>query len=145
MYVCVCMYLCMYVCMSVGEYVCMHVCMYACTYVRTYVRVYVCIYVCSRLFDITYHNEGNCSWTSNTYYGDASGGKYIEFSKLRRVGCSIAQISNDLSLIFGASFGRPGPVQSEGRGEFLALSVLVKHLLPYAEVVFVTDNLSQDL
>ena len=90
--------------------------------------------------DITYHNENNCDWASNTYYGDASGGKCTEHTKLRRVGCSIIQVNNDLSLNFGASFNLPGPVQSVGRGELLALSVLVMHLLPYAETVFVTDN-----
>jgi len=92
--------------------------------------------------DISYHNESNCNWASNTYYGDASGGKYTEHTKLRRVGSSIVQVNNDLSLNFGASFNLPGPVQSAGRGELLALSVLVMHLLPYAEVFFFTDNLN---
>ena len=61
-------------------------------------------------------------------------------AELGHAACSAGQVSNDLALNFRTSFNLPGQVQSVGRGELLALSVLVKHLLFYSEVISVTGS-----
>ena len=94
----------------------------------------------SNIFDPTFIKEGR--WISRTYYGDASGGEYTSYPKIRRVGCSVVACSETGEVQFGAHFPLPGPVQSVGRGELYALYALVQFLEPLAEVQFVTDNLN---
>ena len=87
-------------------------------------------------------NQDVATWSTGTYYGDASGGTHTQFSKLRRCGCGVTTVSDDGSLRFGLHFNLPGSVQTVGRGELFALVVLAQFLEPNSSVVFYTDNLN---
>ena len=59
------------------------------------------------------------------YFGDASGGELTSSNDLRRCGCGLASMSDDLQLRYGVDFNLPGPVQTVGRAEAYALVYLV--------------------
>ena len=80
------------------------------------------------------------NWGSGTYYGDASGGEYTQYSKLRRVGVSVVLCDQPGRIAFGISSNLPGDVQSVGRGELFALVLLLRCLEQNTQVEFVTDN-----
>jgi len=80
------------------------------------------------------------SWSSRTYYGDASGGEHTSYNEIRRCGCAVVAVHPDGSLHFGASFSLPGIVQTVARAELFALVFLISQADPLTEVTFVTDN-----
>ena len=96
-------------------------------------------YLPTEELNIHVDNNHNVSWSSGTYYGDASGGKYTQYKALRRCGVGLVRFVDGV-FHFGMHTNLPGPVQTVGRGELFALVLLVKHLQPNTEVDFVTDN-----
>ena len=85
-------------------------------------------------------NDTVKEWTSGTYYGDASGGKYTKYKMLRRVGCAVVSVDDEGQVVLRAHTPLPGPVQTVGRGELFALLILIQILEPCSDIVFVTDN-----
>ncbi len=79
-------------------------------------------------------------WGSGTYYGDSSGGLFTAHTALRRVGCGLAKVDHNGSLLFGARCNLPGEVQTVPRGELFILVVLVGLAAPLSEIDYVTDN-----
>jgi hypothetical protein len=90
--------------------------------------------------NIEYINPENIEWTSGVYYGDASGGEHTQHSKLRRCGVGLVSVLPDGTINFGLHTNMPGVVQSVGRGELMALLILLRLLLPGVDCEFVTDN-----
>ena len=85
-------------------------------------------------------NPPSTSWVSGTYYGDASGGAHADHPTIRRIGCGLAKINSDGTLLFGARFNLPGPAQSVPRGELFCVVVLVGLVCKGACIDYVTDN-----
>ena len=83
----------------------------------------ICYTPTNQLIITNHHGALNsCSWTSGTYYGDASGGEYTSYKALRRMGVGLAKCSGSV-FHFGISSNLPGPVQTVARGETFALSL----------------------
>ena len=82
------------------------------------------------------------NWESGVYYGDASGGEFTSYDKLRRIVIAVVCLSHSSDLLRGASSNLPVSVQSVGRGELSALLLLLKNLEHNTQVEFVSDNLN---
>jgi len=89
--------------------------------------------------DLQFINYESVDWHSDTYYGDASGGKYTQYNQLRRCGVGIAVVNDRGELIFGLHTPLPGNIQTVSRGELYAVLLVVKHTLSHS-VHFITDN-----
>ena len=96
----------------------------------------------SEEYNYNFVNPEQQNWMSGTYYGDASGGKNTSYKQLRRVGVAVVKCNHLGETLFGVSTNLPGKVQTVGRGEVLALLLLMMNLDHDTEVEFVTDNLN---
>jgi hypothetical protein len=90
--------------------------------------------------NVIYVNPDSVDWTSRSYYGDASGGKYTSHRRLRRCGCGVVAVDSQGSLEFGMKCNLPGAVQTVGRGELFAFVLLVRHLPFSVDAEYITDN-----
>ena len=89
---------------------------------------------------ITYVNPEFIDWNFQVFYGDASGGKYTKYQKLRRVGVGVVAVTDvSAELIFGLHTPLPGTVQTVARGELYALFLVVQRVTSN-KVSFITDN-----
>ena len=89
---------------------------------------------------VTHVNEDKAHWSSGIYYGDASGGQFTQYNKIRRIGVSFILSDDEGSAVHAAHFNLPGSVQTVTRGELFSLVVLIRFLEPLSRIEFVTDN-----
>ena len=85
--------------------------------------------------------EGEGSWPSATYFGDASGGFYTSYRTLRRVGMGIAAYTQEQGApLFQCQLPLTGKVQTVPRGETQIFHVLILMLSNDSQIMFYTDN-----
>ncbi len=66
--------------------------------------------------------------------------RFSSIPGIRRCGCSVVKVSDDGSLIYGASFNLPGFAQTVPRGETYCLLFLIDKAEPLAVIEYITDN-----
>ncbi len=89
-------------------------------------------------YDLNPPEQGQ--WPSGDYFGDGAGGNRALYPTLRRCGCAVACMSDQV-LQFGAFSPLPGPVQTFPRAEISAALLCILHLADHAIVKFYTYNL----
>ena len=85
-------------------------------------------------------NREEVNYSSGTFYGDASGGKFTKYPGIRRIGCGICQIDPQGTQIWGQSFNLPGEIQTVPRGELYVLQYLVEQATHHSHIEYVTDS-----
>ena len=92
-------------------------------------------------------NHNNMHVISGTYYGDASGGKFSSYPKLRRCGVGLVHINLDstgkICREWGCSMNLIGQVQTVPRAELFALHFLLNEAPANSVLEFITDNLKE--